>query len=199
MSDKVRLAHYHDLDALLRTAWSMVEQGVGDRTASFHIAQVATVDGAGMPAVRSVVLRGFDSQSLTLRFHTDIRSGKVDEIRAQPAIAIHLYDRFEKVQLRLSCLAGVHYLDDVTAAAWQAMRPMSQECYGQQSSPGTALSVPDGGADITAAVKRDAVDNFAVVTARIRTLEWLYLSASGHRRAFFDFRTGQETQTWLAP
>ena len=199
MSNRVGAAHYHDLDAVLRAAWSMLERGVGDRKAEFHIAQVATIDDAGSPSIRSVVLRGFDRDRHTLRFHTDSRSCKVTEIQAQPALAVHFYDRTEKLQLRLSCHAKVHTRDDVTAAAWEAMRPMSRECYGQHWAPGTQLREPDLSSEMLAKEVLNAFDNFAVVIARIHTLQWLYLSSSGHRRARFDFRAGQEMRTWLAP
>ena len=79
------------------------------------------------------------------------------------------------------------------------MRPMSKECYGQHWAPGTRLREPDLSSDMLAKEGRNAIDNFAVVVAKIHTLQWLYLSADGHRRARFDFRAGQEMQTWLAP
>ena len=97
MSGDDRPAHYRDLDAVLPTAWWMLGWGVGDPKADFHIAQVATVDGAGRPTLRSMVLRGVDRDARAIRFHTDHRSGKVGELRTRGEIAALLYDRDEKV------------------------------------------------------------------------------------------------------
>ena len=79
------------------------------------------------------------------------------------------------------------------------MREMSRDCYRQTLAPGTRVESPQDisiDADMDA---DDAYDNFAVVTATIQHLEWLYLAVAGHRRAVFDWRNGSETRAWLAP
>ena len=39
--------------------------------------------------------------------------------------------------------------------------------------------------------------NFTVIKCYIKSIEWLYLAAKGHRRAKFDFKTN--VSTWLVP
>jgi 3-hydroxyisobutyrate dehydrogenase len=39
--------------------------------------------------------------------------------------------------------------------------------------------------------------NFTVIKCYIKSIEWLYLAAKGHRRAKFDFKTN--INTWLVP
>ena len=48
-------------------------------------------------------------------------------------------------------------------------------------------------------------ENFTVIQCKIKSFEWLYLAAKGHRRAKFEFANnlGSETtfikKTWLVP
>ena len=39
--------------------------------------------------------------------------------------------------------------------------------------------------------------NFTVIQCEIKSIEWLYLAAKGHRRAKFDLETNKNT--WLVP
>ena len=40
-------------------------------------------------------------------------------------------------------------------------------------------------------------ENFTVVKCKIKSIEWLYLAAKGHRRAIFDIEN--KNQNWLVP
>ena len=40
-------------------------------------------------------------------------------------------------------------------------------------------------------------ENFTVVKCNIKSIEWLYLAAKGHRRAIFDIEN--KKQNWLVP
>ena len=39
--------------------------------------------------------------------------------------------------------------------------------------------------------------NFTVIQCKIKSIEWLYLAAKGHRRAKFDLEN--DKNTWLVP
>ena len=39
--------------------------------------------------------------------------------------------------------------------------------------------------------------NFTVIKCKIKSIEWLYLAAKGHRRAKFDLENKKEN--WLVP
>ena len=95
------LACRDDLLGSLAHAWDMLEAGARDRSVPFHLPALATVDDEGQPHVRTVVLRDCNRGERWLRFNTDRRSPKVNHIRTNPKAALHFYDKFEKVQLRL--------------------------------------------------------------------------------------------------
>ena len=63
-------------------------------------------------------------------------------------------------------------------------------------APGTAIADP---AAVPLEPGAAGATHFAVVTCAVRSLEWLYLSAAGHRRARFDFEADPPGATWLVP
>ena len=47
-----------DLKELLKTAWTLFEEGMRDRRSTFHLPTVASISVDGSPTIRTVVLRG---------------------------------------------------------------------------------------------------------------------------------------------
>ncbi|MEM7569933.1 MAG: pyridoxamine 5'-phosphate oxidase family protein [Pseudomonadota bacterium] len=193
---------YDDLTASYDEAWRLLVRGVNDRRAAFHTPAVATVDADGVPQVRTVVLRGADQGSGRLRFHTDKRANKINEINAQPIISLHFYEKKAKIQLRVSGLATCHNEGAEHDAAWAASQAMSRECYRVNPGPGFAIEEAD---DWTIPVEPDDPDmgkeNFVAVSIAVQSIEWLYLARGGHRRARFlvgDDGALRES-VWLVP
>ncbi|NBR79124.1 MAG: pyridoxamine 5'-phosphate oxidase, partial [Alphaproteobacteria bacterium] len=60
----------------------MLERGAADRRSAFHTPTVATIGLDGRPRLRTIVLRACDTANRSLRFHTDARSDKINELRA---------------------------------------------------------------------------------------------------------------------
>ncbi|RIA47230.1 pyridoxamine 5'-phosphate oxidase family protein [Dichotomicrobium thermohalophilum] len=188
---------YNDLDRSLRAAWSLLACGVKDRKAPAHTPVLATNGDSG-PRVRTVVLRACDPETRRLRFHTDRRSHKVAEIAADPAGAVHVYDPKQKVQLRLDCQLSVHIGDELAQEAWAATRDFSRVCYQVMQGPGEAVSDPRE-VPFSADDSKDGWDHFAVISALVTRIEWLYLAAHGHRRAEFLWQEGDWHGRWLVP
>lgn len=190
---------FNDLDETLAEAWRLLARGVADRRSPMHHPTVATIGVDGRPRLRTVVLRGVDAAERRLRFHTDLRSEKVTELRVEPGIALHAYDPRAKIQLRVEGRATIHSDDAVAEAAWAASRPMSRVCYGTSPAPGRPL------AEASAFTLPDETDtdggrtNFAAVLITVTSIEWLYLAYGGHRRALFRFEPDGVERTWLVP
>ena len=192
--------HYESLDAILATALDLFDRAVGDRHSPFHTPTIATVTEEGDPSLRTVVLRRFDRDRRTLGFNTDRRSRKLDEIAFTPRVGIHVYDRDRKIQVRLAGHATVHQTDSVAEQAWATSRPFSRACY--RIEPGTGSIIGAGGAFLIPEPREDdhGRDQFATVSVTFDRLEWLYLAASGHRRAEFAWNAdGAFDANWLAP
>ena len=193
--------HVEKLDEALAEAWRLLARGVADRRSPFHTICVANVDAAGMPSVRTVVLRGVDVPARSLRFHTDLRSQKAADLARDPRIAVHGYDAGAKVQIRVTGRASIHSEDAIADAAWNGSREFSRICYGVVPGPGVLLgsggdfALPEADTEIAA-----GRSNFAAVLVRVERLEWLYLAHSGHRRAAFTWDAeGRAQPSWLVP
>lgn len=188
---------YDDAEASLLHAWAMMTRGVKDRRAAFHTPTVATLGADGQPTLRTMVLRACDKSARRLRFHTDIRSRKRDELRADNRIAVHVYDAKAKLQLRFSGRGQLHNKDSVTAEAWAASQPQSRKCYAQPIGSSHAINAPEIAADDLP--PDSAYENFAVLLITVDELEWLYLAARGHRRIVFQWDGTTWQSQWLAP
>jgi hypothetical protein len=191
---------YDDLGGTLEHAWALLARGVADRHSGFHTLQVATIGPDGAPRLRTVVLRGVDVSARTIRFHTDARSPKVEDIAADPRVALHLYDKGTKIQLRLTGTARVHREGAVADAAWAGTRDFSRICYRVARAPGEPIPEPRDGLPPTGHPDAEAGrEAFRVVVTHVATLEWLYLAHAGHRRALFSFDGANPAATWLVP
>ena len=146
------------------------------------------------------MLRSVDQRHRILRFHTDVRSSKSREITVEPRVALHVYDRDRKVQIRIEGLALLHADDHVADDAWRATRPYSRACYRIVPAPGDTVGDPSA-VEIRPATHNpeDGRENFQAVSVRVDAIEWLFLSARGHRRARFEWNDTEIDANWLVP
>jgi pyridoxamine 5'-phosphate oxidase len=192
---------YDSLPLTLHQAWHMLVLGVHKRNHAFHTISVATTGLEGQPRVRTVVLRKAEASSWQIRFHTDRRADKIAELQRDNRVSILAYDPVSKVQVRLEGAATLHMDDAVADAAWASSRLFSRQCYGVTPRPGEkigeggAFALPETTDEATAAGRQ----NFCAVTVQAQSLEWLYLAASGHRRARFERTVEGFASQWLTP
>jgi len=189
-----RPAHADDLEAARAWAFAQWARGVADRRSPFHTPTLATIGGGGAPRLRTLVLRGFDATTRTLRLHTDRRAGKFGEIAADPRVSLHGYDPGQRVQLRLEGHATLHTDDAVAEAGWAASRDFSRMCYAIDPGPGMPVEAPLP-APLDPAAGRP---HFAVIRLEFHCMEWLWLAAEGHRRARFTWGEAPSA-AWLVP
>ena len=198
--------HHNDLAATLKFALQMLGRGVQDRRSAFHTPVMATQSSDG-PQGRVLVLRAFDPAARTLTFHTDTRSAKLLDFRADPRVALTFYDAARKVQVRINGHCSVHTGDVLSHQRWVASRPSSLRCFAG-APPGVASQMPTSGlpAELEGrepelAELADAEAHFAVLTVGVGRLEWLHLHTRGQRRAAFDWTGGEGhcQMQWLNP
>lgn len=192
------------LDALDERIWQMLTRAVADRKSPWRLAQLGTVDDAGCPQIRTLVLRAVGLTARTLDLHTDARSGKVDEIAALPEVALLFWDPRGQTQLRLSAVATILGPDrDETRDIFNELPPGSIQPYRQAAPPGRPLENPADAID--AAPPRDPVEalaDFRVLRLTVRDIDFLWLRSGGHRRAKFTYRAGDPTAVsahWVGP
>ena len=181
----------------------MLDDAVTNRSSAFRIpvficAHQNEVDG------RIVVLRKSDRKNNLLQFHTDLRSPKVDILKKNKNASLVFYDKEEKIQLRAKVECEVNNQNFITEESWKKTQHISRRCYLTDSPPGTESQNPTSGMiskledfDYTMEQSEEGYKNFTVIKCKIKSVEWLYLAAKGHRRAKFDFDNKKES--WLVP
>ena len=192
---------YETFDDIQRDIARRLTGAAKDRHAPMHVPAVVTSD----VDARSMVLRSFDPDRWTLRFHTDLRAPKVAAIRADPRMAVLFYDKAAKIQIRVRGHGAVAGDGVAVDAAWAESTNFARRCYlgeGPGAESNTATSgLPSAfeRTEPTDAELLPARANFAILTVTLAELDWFYLAHSGHSRALFT-RHGEDWQgRWVAP
>lgn len=184
------------LPQALEQAFQALTHGVADRRSPFHTPALATIAGDGAPALRTVILRAFDPARRLLRIHTDSRSPKAAELRADARASVLGYDPKAQMQLRLGGTVTLHADDALAEEAWVTSRHSSRMTYAAAHAPGSPLPAPIAGPDDPRAGRI----HFLALVMTVASLEWLMLDPAGHRRARFTWNAaGAMTATWTAP
>lgn len=193
------------LDDLLQRCWARLEEGAASSASPFHTAVLGTVE-EGAPRLRTVVLRSADRAASRLLCHTDARSAKVRQIGDGAPVSWLLYDPECKVQLRLEGRARVHVDDALADERWRDSAIGSRRCYLVEPGPGAVLqrvgsTLPEPLRERRPDAEETAPGraNFAVVAAEVDSIDWLYLTSDGHRRARFLRRGDHWQGDWVAP
>ena len=196
-------AYYEDFTEIKKKIWSMLDDAVTNRSSQFRIPTFICghnndIDG------RIVVLRKSDQQNNLVQFHSDIRSDKIELIKNNPNAALLFYDKDEKIQVRLKVNCTINHKNDITKSSWGKTQHISRKCYLVDNGPGTESDIPTSGLkpeldnfDYTKKQSEEGYKNFTVIQCKIKSIEWLYLAAKGHRRARFDLENSKDS--WLVP
>ena len=196
-------AYYDNLEEIQNKYWSMLEDAVTNRASSFRI-PVFICSHQDEVEGRIVVLRKSDKKNNLLQFHTDLRSPKIEILKKNNKASLLFYDKEEKIQLRVKAICEINNQNSITEESWKKTQHISRRCYLTDSAPGTISNKPTSGMisqlenfDYTIKQSEDGYKNFTVIKCKIKSVEWLYLAAKGHRRAKFDFENNKEM--WLVP
>ncbi len=197
------VSYYENSKEIENKIWSLLTDAVKDRSSEFRTPVFICGNDKDLDG-RVVVLRKADQQNNFIQYHSDIRSSKIEKIKKNPNCSILFYGKEEKIQLRIKVNCDVNYKNDLTKESWKKTGHISRKCYLVTNSPGTASNEPTSGLDskfdnfnFTEEESEAGYENFCVVKCKIKSIEWLYLAAKGHRRARFDLINNKES--WLVP
>jgi pyridoxamine 5'-phosphate oxidase len=196
---------YETEDEIKVKIWSMLEEAVLNRKSDFRT-PIFISSNNDEPDGRVVVLRGANKNQHSLSFHSDYRSNKVNLIKKNSKGALVFYDKKEKIQLRIKVECLINFKNNISKKAWEKTQQISRKCYLASLAPGTKLEEPGSSIDkkfeafeYSYEESEMGEDNFCVVTCKISTIEWLYLSVKGHRRAKIDLNSKENQFQWLVP
>ena len=199
-----QVSYYENFNEIEKKLWNLLTEAVKDRSSEFRTPIFICGNEKDLDG-RVVVLRKADQKNNFVQFHSDIRSAKIEKIKKNPNCSILFYGKKEKIQLRLKTECQVNFDNDITKESWKKTGHVSRKCYLVTSGPGTVSEKPTSGLngkfdnfDFTKEESEKGYKNFSVIKCRIKSIEWLYLAAKGHRRALIDFE-GSKKFTWLVP
>ena len=196
-------AYYEDFTEIKKKIWSMLNSAVIDRSSQFRIPVFICGDQSDFDG-RILVLRKSDEQNDIVQFHSDIRSDKIKKLKKNNKASMLFYDKKEKIQVRLKVECTINHDNEITKESWLKTGHMSRKCYLVDNGPGTESPTPTSGLkpkldnfEFTMEQSEEGYKNFTVIQCKVKSIEWLYLTAKGHRRAKFDLETNKDT--WLIP
>ena len=199
-----KVSYYEDSNEIEKKLWSLLERAVNDRNSEFRTPVFICGDEKNLDG-RIVVLRKADQKNNLVQFHTDIRSTKIEIIKKNQNCSLLFYGKKEKIQLRMKINSEINYKNEVTKESWNKTGHISRKCYLVSNGPGTKSEKPTSGLlnkfdnfDFTKDESEEGYKNFCVIKCYIKSIEWLYLAAKGHRRALIDLE-GSKRFTWLIP
>jgi hypothetical protein len=182
-------------DELLNHLWARLASAAADRASGFHVATFGTIGVDGSPSARSIILRQVDPDTRIIRFHTDRRSPKVQELLRDPRSTMLFWDPKSQTQLRAAGVASVAIDDPATRAMIEQSHTRSLAVYRSVLAPSMPIGSP-GGAKLS---DQPLLENVAVISLSVTSLEWLWLDESGHRRCRFTYSGDSAVHQWLAP
>lgn len=181
------MARLESLPEIEAALWHELHGAVRDKAHAWRTPVLATADGDGADA-RTVVLREVEAEARTLLIFTDSRSAKAQQVAAQPQGMLVMWSPALGWQLRLRVALTLETEGLRVSSRWARLKltPAAQD-YLSPLPPGSALGSP--------APERHSREHFAVLAARVQSVDWLELRAQGHRRARFDAAGAR----WLVP
>jgi len=198
------LSYYENFIEIEKKIWSLLTNAVKDRSSEFRTPVFICGNEKDLDG-RIVVLRKADQDKNFIQFHSDIRSSKIDKIKKNSSCSILFYGKEEKIQLRLKTYCEINYDNEITKESWEKTGHVSRKCYLVADGPGTVSDVPTSGLngkfndfDFTKEESEQGYKNFCVIRCKIKSIEWLYLAAKGHRRALIDLNESKKF-SWLVP
>jgi 3-hydroxyisobutyrate dehydrogenase len=196
-------AYYENFTEIKSKIWLMLDDAIINRSSPFRIPVFICGDQNDFDG-RIVVLRKSDKLNNIVQYHSDIRSDKINKLKKNKNAAMLFYDKEEKIQIRLKVECIINHNNEITKASWLKTGHMSRKCYLVDSGPGTESPIPTSGLkpkldnfEFTMEQSEVGYKNFTVIQCKIKSMEWLYLAAKGHRRARFDLKNNKEY--WLVP
>ena len=196
-------AYYDDFNEIKKKIWSMLDDAVTNRSSAFRIPVFICGDQKDFDG-RIVVLRKSDQTNNLVQFHSDIRSDKINKLKNNKNASMLFYDKEEKIQVRLKVECAINHDNEITKESWKKTGHISRKCYLVDNGPGTKSPAPTSGLkpeldnfEFTMKQSEEGYKNFTVIQCKIKSMEWLYLAAKGHRRARFELDNNKEY--WLVP
>lgn len=193
------------LEFIERECWTLLSEGAAKGKSAFHTFVLGTRTSNSIE-MRTLVLRKLEKNTRSLFTHTDLRSPKAQQLKECSSCSLLFYDPVRRVQLRLEAEPQLHEGNEIADRIWAETNMSARKSYLSSRPPGTPLSMPEdslprhlNGCDPRPEESEDGRSNFLVVEFRIKSIDWLFLNAQGHRRAKFEYNPESLEASWINP
>ena len=181
---------FDNLKVMHDYAWGLIIRGTVDKKSPALHPTFGTVGLKGMPELRTVVLRQANQIAATLEVHTDLKSKKVEELKLNPKVGLHIWFPKNKLQIRLKAISEIK-TGETLRKKWDKVPYNSRISYGTRPAPGTSISTS------FSYEKPANFERFCVIEVKIEEMDLTHLGTR-HTRALFT-RESEWSGTWLAP
>lgn len=187
------------IESLPEIVWSLLQPACDNPAHPLSCGQLTSSSSQGSQA-RIVILRDISPASNELLCHTDARSPKVAQLRADARVCWLFYDHVQRVQLRLMGTATCHHQDEIARDLWSRARPATQQLYLAPHAPGAASAAPSHNQPAEEEVPVEAgLANFIAIRTRIASLDLLQIRPEGNLRAEALWADGRWHCSWVHP
>ena len=181
---------FNDLKEMYEYAWRLIIRGTVDKKSPARHPTFGTIGLLGMPELRTVVLRDANQKTASIEVHTDVESTKVEELKLNPNVGIHIWFPSSKLQVRIKALSEIK-TGNALKQEWEKTPNAARVSYGTLPKPGTVIQSP------FAYEKPANFQRFCVVKVNIEEMDLTHLGIR-HTRANFAKKTDW-CGSWLAP
>ena len=195
-----------NFESIFKEIKNLLYLGANNRKHSLHTPTFSNISKKMMLESRIVVLRKFDEEKLFLNFHTDFRSPKILDLKKNNNSSFLFYDHSIKIQLRIKTISSINNQNEIAKQSWDLTQLSSRKCYLTKKRPSSKTNIPEDGLpkhlqgiDPTKNESEEGYNNFAVIQNKIESIDWLYLSYSGHKRLSINFKNNMPEFSWLIP
>ena len=183
-------SEFSDLEEMHAYAWRLIIRGTVDKKSPARHPTFGTNGLSGKPELRTVVLRHADQKAANLEVHTDVASKKVEELRLNPYVGMHIWFPKNKLQVRIKAISEIKIGNEVKEQ-WEKVPNEARISYGTLPTPGTIIQTS------FAYEKPAKFERFCLVKVNIEEMDLTHLGTR-HTRALFA-RESNWSGTWLAP
>lgn len=156
-----------------------LQNGVSKKGHPFRYGTLGTVSLAGMPEIRTVVLRQV-THDFKLRIYTDSRSKKIEHLLQHPRASLLFYHPKKLLQIQVAGAATIITDPTELQRYYSGVQPASKKDYTTVAAPGMPISNPDA-----VAYLKDT-HYFTIIEIAPIALEFLQLKRPNHIRIAFD-------------
>tara|TARA_B100001996_G_scaffold346775_1_gene303919 strand:+ start:13 stop:570 length:558 start_codon:yes stop_codon:yes gene_type:complete len=181
---------FNDLKEMHEYAWRLIIRGIVENKSPARHPTLGTNGLFGMPELRTVVLRCANQKAATLEVHTDVESKKVEELRLNPKVGLHIWFPKNKLQIRFKAVSEIK-TGETLKKQWDKVPYNSRISYGTLPAPGTSIFTS------FSYEKPANFERFCIIKIKIKEMDLTHLGTR-HTRALFA-RESKWSGTWLAP